>query len=191
MLCEAMPHPEPRPDRPAAAQVFVDDSGRRRRWIRVAGSAVTVGCALYVGVVVVGLSQTAVGPLEAVPAGGNGLIAGFPGSADAVPGLLQAAGAMAGSIGGRAHVRMPAHRPLGAAARLGTARRGAARVAAPHPGGTRQPKTAADSGSSPATVDDPATKDRASTSEKASTKSNGSTKNSRSNGPESSHPEVM
>ena len=157
----------------------------------MAGSAVTVGCALYVGVVVVGLSQTAVGPLEAVPAGGNGLIAGFPSSADAVPGLLQAAGAMAGSIGGRVHVRVPAHRPLGAAARLGTARIGAARIAAPHPAGTRQPKTTADSGSSPAAVDDPATKGRASTPEKASTKSNDSTKNSRSTGPEPSTRQVM
>ena len=71
---------------PAPRQVFVDDSGRRSRWAGLAGAGVTVLCAAYIGVVALGLSQTEVGPLLAVPAGGNGQVAGFP-NADTVPGL--------------------------------------------------------------------------------------------------------
>ena len=57
---------------PTPRQVFVDDSGRRSRWAALAGAGVTVLCAAYIGVVALGLSQTEVGPLLAVPAGGNG-----------------------------------------------------------------------------------------------------------------------
>ena len=77
---------------PAPRQVFVDDSGRRSRWAGLAGAGMTVLCAAYIGVVALGLSQTEVGPLLAVPAGGNGQVAGFP-NADTVPGLLAAGGA--------------------------------------------------------------------------------------------------
>jgi hypothetical protein len=68
--------------------VFVDDSGRRQRWVRVASTAATAVCLAYVGLVATDLVQTGVGPLIAVPASGNGLITGFPDSAGAVPGLL-------------------------------------------------------------------------------------------------------
>ena len=61
--------------------MFVDDSGRRRCWVGAAGAAVTALCGVYIGIVVIGLSQTAVGPLLDVPVGGNGMIAGFPSSA--------------------------------------------------------------------------------------------------------------
>lgn len=81
------------------SQVFVDDSGRRRRWLRLAGFAATTLCAGYIGIVAVGLSQTQVGPLLDVPAGGNGLIAGFPDISGIVPGLLASGGA----------ARLPAH----------------------------------------------------------------------------------
>ena len=77
------------------AQVFVDDSGRRRRWARLAGAGVTALCAAYMGIVVVGLSQTAVGPLIAVPSDGNGRVAGFPDTSGIVPGLLATGGAAA------------------------------------------------------------------------------------------------
>jgi hypothetical protein len=45
-------------------------------------------CALYVATVAAGLAQTGVGPLPGIPAVGNGLIAGFPGSTGVLPGLL-------------------------------------------------------------------------------------------------------
>jgi hypothetical protein len=73
-------------------QVFVDDSGRRGRWARLAGSGVSVLCAAYIGIVVVGLSQTAVGPLIVVPANGNGQVAGFPSPTGVLPGLLATGG---------------------------------------------------------------------------------------------------
>jgi hypothetical protein len=81
------------------SQVFVDDSGRRSRWMRLAGYAVTTLCAGYIGIVAVGLSQTQVGPLLDVPVGGNGLIAGFPNTSGIVPGLLASGGS----------ARLPAH----------------------------------------------------------------------------------
>jgi hypothetical protein len=91
------------------SQVFVDDSGRRRRWMRLAGFAVTTLCAGYIGIVAVGLSQTQVGPLLDVPVGGNGLITGFPDTSGIVPGLLAGGGS----------ARSPAHtttrRPVGRA----------------------------------------------------------------------------
>ena len=71
--------------------MFVDDSGRRSRWAGWAGAVVTLLCAAYIGVVVFGLSQIEVGPLLAVPAGGNGQVAGFP-NAGTVPGLLATGG---------------------------------------------------------------------------------------------------
>ena len=37
--------------RTAPSQVFVDDSGRRRRWVRVASTAATAVCLAYVGLV--------------------------------------------------------------------------------------------------------------------------------------------
>ena len=77
---------------PIPTQVFVDDSGRRGRWARMVGIGVTTLCAAYMGIVVVGLSQTAVGPLVPVPAGGNGQVAGFSNSQDTVPGLLATGG---------------------------------------------------------------------------------------------------
>ena len=77
---------------PIPTQVFVDDSGRRGRWARMVGIGVTTLCAAYMGIVVVGLSQTAVGPLVPVPAGGNGQVAGFSSSQDTVPGLLATGG---------------------------------------------------------------------------------------------------
>jgi hypothetical protein len=113
---------------PTSAQVFVDDSGRRRRWVRLAGVGVTAVCAGYIGIIVVGLSQTGVGPLEAVPEGGNGAIAGFQNSAGTVPGLLANAGSpRAVSQGG--HAAVPAHRVVApAAAKTTTARTTAART---------------------------------------------------------------
>src|SRR5580765_5580620 len=70
-------------------QVFVDDSGRRRRWARFAGIGVTVVCAAYIGVVAFGFTRTDVGPLESVPAGNNGQIGGL-GTSTGVPGILSA-----------------------------------------------------------------------------------------------------
>ena len=60
--------------------------------MRLAGAGVTTLCAAYIGIVVVGLSQTAVGPLITVPSGGNGLVAGFPDTSGIVPGLLATGG---------------------------------------------------------------------------------------------------
>lgn len=100
---------------PTPAQVFVDHSGRRRRWVRLAGVGVTAVCAGYIGIVVVGLSQTGVGPLEAVPEGGNGEIAGFQNSPATVPGLLAATGSpKAVNQGG--HAAAPARRTVAPAA---------------------------------------------------------------------------
>ena len=74
--------------RAAPAQIFVDDSGRRRRWVRGASAVATAVCLAYVGLVATDLAQTGVGPLITVPIGGNGLIPGFPGTTSVVPGLL-------------------------------------------------------------------------------------------------------
>ena len=93
----------------ARAQVFVDDSGRRRRWLRLFGAGTTTLCATYIGVVVFGLSQTGVGPLEAVPVGGNGEIAGFQASAGTVPGLLTV-GAAPRATGQGGHATVPLRR---------------------------------------------------------------------------------
>jgi hypothetical protein len=76
-------------------QVFVDDSGRRRRWTRMAGAGVTALCATYVAIIGVGLSQTTVGPLIAVPVNADGPVAGFPDSSGSVPGLLATGGVTA------------------------------------------------------------------------------------------------
>jgi hypothetical protein len=97
-----------------STQVFVDDSGRRRRWVRLAGAGVTTLCAAYIGVVVVGLSQTAVGPLIAVPSGGNGLIAGFPDTSGTVPGLLSTSGV--GAVRPVHRAPTPTSRPRAASA---------------------------------------------------------------------------
>jgi hypothetical protein len=56
---------------------------------------VTVVCAGHIGIVAVGLSQTGVGSLLAVPAGGNGEVAVFPDTAGIIPGLLAGGGAAA------------------------------------------------------------------------------------------------
>jgi hypothetical protein len=58
-------------------------------------------------IVVVGLSQTAVGPLIAVPADGNGLVAGFPDSSGTVPGLLATGGSAAAPTSRRAPAAAP------------------------------------------------------------------------------------
>jgi hypothetical protein len=70
--------------------VFVDDTGRRRRLSAAAGLLATAGCLCYLGAAGLGLSEDEVGPLLAVPARGNGLIAGFGTVPGGVPGLLAA-----------------------------------------------------------------------------------------------------
>ena len=71
-------------------QVFVDDSGRRRRIVRRFAIALAVGAVLYLAAVVGALGDTSVRPGVEVPAdAGNGQVAGFP-QDPGTPGLLTA-----------------------------------------------------------------------------------------------------
>lgn len=76
------------------AQVFVDDSGRRRRLIRRGAAALAAACVAFIAVVGLGLSQTGVG-MVSVPGEGNGLVAGFDEGAGQTPGLLSPGGVVA------------------------------------------------------------------------------------------------
>ncbi|HTK63730.1 MAG TPA: hypothetical protein VL595_15190 [Pseudonocardia sp.] len=76
------------------AQVFVDDSGRRRRLIRRGAAALAAACVAFIAVVGLGLSQTGVG-MVSVPGEGNGLVAGFDAGAGQTPGLLSPGGVVA------------------------------------------------------------------------------------------------
>jgi hypothetical protein len=89
--------------RPSASQVFVDDSGRRSRWARRAGALLASGAAIYIGVVVVGLTGPRVGPVVDVPATGNDVIPGLVGGAGTVPGLLAPDASTPSPSSGTAH----------------------------------------------------------------------------------------
>ncbi len=70
-------------------QVFVDASGRRRRWVRYCGLALVASCAGYIGIVVVALNETGVGPMTQLPDdNGNDQIPGLEQGSGVVPGLL-------------------------------------------------------------------------------------------------------
>jgi hypothetical protein len=82
------PPPAQAPTIAGSGQVFVDDTGRRRRIVRRCAVALAVGAALYVAAVVGALGDTSVRPGVEVPAdAGNGQVAGFP-QDPGTPGLL-------------------------------------------------------------------------------------------------------
>lgn len=72
---------------PQRRPIFLDESGRRRRWVNRVGASMAVTCVAYAVVVAGEMAQTGVGPLAYVPAAGNGIIAGLP-ATSGVPGLL-------------------------------------------------------------------------------------------------------
>lgn len=77
-----------RPTATHSGQVFVDDSGRRRRIVRRVAAAVGVGAVLYVAAVLGALGDSSVRPgVELSHDVGNGEVAGFP-QDPGVPGLL-------------------------------------------------------------------------------------------------------
>ena len=51
----------------AVVPVFVDATGRRRRWVIGFGWLVALACVAYLGVIGVSMSGTSVGPLPALP----------------------------------------------------------------------------------------------------------------------------
>ncbi|MGE3287069.1 MAG: hypothetical protein AB7J32_13340 [Pseudonocardia sp.] len=78
------------PTTAGSGQVFVDDTGRRRRIVRRWAAALGVGAVLYVAAVVGALGDTGVRPGVDVPGdAGNGQVAGFP-QDPGTPGLLTA-----------------------------------------------------------------------------------------------------
>jgi hypothetical protein len=80
--------PSSREDGAHEAQIFVDDSGRRARRVRMAGLALVATCACWLGALTVGMAGfTGFSPITAglVPASLHHVLAGRPADHDRVP----------------------------------------------------------------------------------------------------------
>ena len=75
-------------DEPARVEsvvpVFVDGSGRRRRFVTLFGWLVAVSCVAYLGVIGISLSGTSVGPLPDVPSVASNVVV-FGSEVDGLP----------------------------------------------------------------------------------------------------------
>lgn len=77
--CGMCPDPGSRAgDETLAVPVFVDHTGRRKRWIRLSGYLLALLCVVYIVLVALGLSGTRVGPMVGIPnSAGRPVIAGL------------------------------------------------------------------------------------------------------------------
>lgn len=142
------PTPPPAPHTvlvPATRQVFVDDTGRRRRRVRRWGAAIGAAGVLYLAAVAGALGDTSVRPPVTVPADtGNGQVAGLQQGTE-VPGLLAeqpsataaARPARSTATAARAKAATPTSRPAGSATTTPT----------PTPPGSTAPTTTPKAGS--------------------------------------------
>ncbi|MDX6324705.1 MAG: hypothetical protein QOK15_1059 [Nocardioidaceae bacterium] len=64
--------------------VFVDGTGRRRRFVTLLGWLVAVSCVAYLGVIGISMSGTSVGPLPEVPSVASNTVV-FGSEVDALP----------------------------------------------------------------------------------------------------------